>query len=94
MQHALAFAPGRCCIHQCESIMLCIMPRANSKFPVDGPEHPQDHSHHSWMFFAFLLLVFTTYGMAYSDHGILDNVFELVRTGLFAGLGFEVGRRQ
>lgn len=49
---------------------------------------------HSWLLFAFLLLVFTAYGMLNSDQGILDKVFELVRYGLSAGLGFEVGRRQ
>ncbi len=38
--------------------------------------------------FAFLLLAFTGYGMWTSDSGILDDVFELVRSGLFAALGW------
>ncbi len=42
--------------------------------------------------FAVLLVAFTIYGMANGNQGILDKVFELVRYGLSAGLGFEVGR--
>ena len=38
--------------------------------------------------FGFLLLAFTAYGMGTSDANILDDVFELVRSGLFAALGW------
>ncbi len=44
--------------------------------------------------FAVLLVAFTTYGMAKSDQGILDEVFELVRSGLFAALGWAFGRHE
>ncbi len=42
--------------------------------------------------FAGLLIAFTAYGMANGNQSILDKVFELIRYGLSAGVGFEVGR--
>ncbi len=42
--------------------------------------------------FACLLVAFTIYGMVNGNQSILDKVFELIRYGLSAGVGFEVGR--
>ena len=42
--------------------------------------------------FALLLVAFTAYGMWNSNEGLLDKVFELVRYGLFAALGWAFGR--
>ena len=38
-------------------------------------------------------MAFTAYGMVNSNQGILDDVWELVRYGLFAALGWAFGRQ-
>ena len=59
--------------------------------PEKPPEEPRSRV---WLLvlFAGLLVAFTIYGMANGNQSILDKVFELIRYGLSAGVGFEVGR--
>ena len=42
--------------------------------------------------FAGLLVALTAYAMVNGNQSLLDKVFELIRYGLSAGVGFEVGR--
>lgn len=62
-------------------------------------EEPDDRSHghqrvRLWLLSLFtgLLVALTAYGMLNEETRILDKVFELVRYGLAAGIGFEIGR--
>ncbi len=58
------------------------------------PKEPPEPRARVWLLalFAGLLVAFTIYGMANGNQSILDKVFELIRYGLSAGVGFEVGR--
>ena len=60
--------------------------------PSENP--PAEPRARVWLLalFAGLLVAFTVYGMANENQSILDKVFELIRYGLSAGVGFEVGR--
>lgn len=41
-----------------------------------------------------LLVIFLFYGMVWRDLSILENVFEVLKAGFFAGLGWVFGNRQ
>ncbi len=60
-----------------------------------GVEKLSKHGPRSWMLLVlmFLLVAFTIYGMMTSDQGILDDVFDLIRSGLFMALGWTFGRQ-
>ncbi len=58
-------------------------------------EKLSQHGPRTWMLMVLLLMLvaFTIYGMATSDQGVLDDVFDLVRSGLFMALGWTFGRQ-